>query len=207
MENDWLSDAKKLQAIALTGIEFTKDDYDKERYIEILNIAQQIISNIGNVPISRIEDLVSYHAKGYETPKVDVRGAVFRDDKILLVREKADGLWTLPGGYADVGLSAAENIEKEILEEAGIHTKADKIYSIRHKAKGAYDPDIRDFYKIFFICVALNDDDVKPGMETIDAKFFDLNQIPSLSTDRVIEEDLVMAWNAKQSGEHEVVFD
>jgi NUDIX domain len=106
--------------------------------------------SLGNIPIKRIEGLLSDFAKGYATPKIDVRGAVIEDGKVLLVRERSGGLWTLPGGFADVGLSATENVIKEIHEEAGIRTSVTSLYSVRHKAKQIYDPDIRDFYKMFF---------------------------------------------------------
>lgn len=152
MEDRWLTWAKQLQAIASTGLSFCKDEFDQERYGEIAHIANSMIAQLGTVPIERIEGLVSDFAKGYATPKVDVRGAVIEKDKILLVRERSDGCWTLPGGFADVGRSAAENVVKEIREEAGIAVSARSLYSVRHKAKQPYEPDARDFYKLFFIC-------------------------------------------------------
>lgn len=114
-----------------------------------------MLAKLGNVPIRRIEELVSGFARGYATPRVDVRGAVVDGDRILLVREKSDGLWALPGGFADVGLSAAQNVEKEILEEAGLKVSACRLYGVRHKASASYPPDVRDFHKMFFLCKAL----------------------------------------------------
>ncbi|HEX4271619.1 MAG TPA: NUDIX hydrolase N-terminal domain-containing protein, partial [Rhizomicrobium sp.] len=105
MEPQWLAHAKRLQAIASTGLHFTRDPFDKERYEGVGQIANEMLAALGNVPIQRIEGLVSDFARGYATPKIDVRGALVEDDAILLVRERSDGLWTLPGGYADVGLS------------------------------------------------------------------------------------------------------
>jgi len=116
-------------------------------------------------------------------------------------------LWTLPGGYADVGLSAAENVEKEILEEAGIEVKASFLYNLRHKAKGGFPPDVRDFYKLYFICEACNDDPVVSGLETIDAGYFAKEELPPLSLGRVIEEDLIIAWNFSESNEKKTLFD
>lgn len=84
---------------------YSKDDFDKERYGEIASIADQMLAALGKVPVQRIQDLVSDFAQGNATPKIDVRGAVFEDDKVLLVKEASDGLWTLPGGFADVGIS------------------------------------------------------------------------------------------------------
>ena len=145
MDNTWLTQAKRLQAIASTGLHFCRDEYDRERYQEIADIAHRMLAELGGVPPARILELVSDFAQGYATPKVDVRGALIEHGRILLVREKSDGCWTLPGGYADVGLSPAENVIKEIREEAGIAVSATRLYSVRHKAKREYEPDVRDF--------------------------------------------------------------
>lgn len=194
MENQWLSWAKQVQAIASTGLHFSKDEYDKERYDEIQRIACSMLCSIGNVPLQRIENLVSDSAQGYVTPKVDVRGAIIKDDKVLLVREKADGLWALPGGFADVGLSPSENILKEIREEAGIEAEIVGLYSIRHKAKQSYKPDLRDFYKLFFVCQQIDDADPVAGAEAIEIGLFPLDSLPQLSQGRVIKSDIEAAF-------------
>jgi len=207
MENQWLSAAKRLHALAETGKEFTKDEYDLERYEEISTIALQLLASLGETPIEVISHLVGAGSKGYVTPKVDVRGAVFRDNRLLLVREKTDGLWTLPGGYADVGLSPRENIEKEIYEEAGIKVQAKRLYSLRHKAKGEYDPDARDFYKLFFLCDAENASEAIAGAEISEAAYFSRTEIPPLSTGRIVASDLVAAWDAFSRSESPARFD
>lgn len=190
MEDQWLEWSKRLQAIASTGLFFSRDPFDRERYDEIACIANSMLSAIGGIPINRIEGLVSDFAKGYATPKVDVRGAVIDGAQVLLVRERSDGLWTLPGGFADIGLSPTENILREIWEEA--HIKADVIglYSIKHKAKHAYDPDARDFYKMFFLCRPLEALAITANDEIMDAGFFSLDALPPLSRGRVIERDI-----------------
>ena len=101
MENRWLTRAKRLQAIASTGLHFARDDYDRERYGEIAEIADSMLGDLGGVPVERIRGLVSDFALGYATPKVDVRGAVVEDGRILLVQERSDRRWTLPGGFAE----------------------------------------------------------------------------------------------------------
>jgi len=207
MEDTWLKHAKRLLAIASTGLEFTADEYDKERYEEISGIALQMLSDISHQPIVKIKDVISPYAKGYVTPKVDVRAAIIQDDKILLVKEVTDQLWTLPGGYADVGLSPAENVEKEVQEEAGITVKASRLYSIRHKAKGNYDADIRDFYKLFFLCEFNGVQEPTPGLETSEAQFFRKDDIPPLSKGRVLEEDLLLAWEFSKSSAKQTMFD
>ena len=165
MDNTWLTQAKRLQAIASTGLHFCRDEYDRERYQEIADIAHRMLAELGGVPPARILELVSDFAQGYATPKVDVRGALIEHGRILLVREKSDGCWTLPGGYADVGLSPAER-DQEIREEAGIAVSATRLYSVRHKAKREYEPDVRDFYKLFFLCARDGDERTPtPGLE------------------------------------------
>ena len=147
MESQWLTLAKRLQAIASTGLHFSTDEYHRERFAEVGEIANLMLADLATVSVERIQSLVSDHAKGYSTPKVDVRGALIEEDRILLVREKSDGLWTLPGGFADVGQSPAQNVAREFFEEAGLEVEVKHLYSVRHKAKQPYEPDIRDFYK------------------------------------------------------------
>jgi ADP-ribose pyrophosphatase YjhB (NUDIX family) len=207
MEDQWLKWAKRLQAIASTGLHFSKDDFDRERYREVATMAQSMLASLGNIPIKRIEGLLSDFAKGYATPKIDVRGAVIEDGKVLLVREKSDGLWTLPGGFADVGLSATENVIKEIREEAGIRASVTGLYAVRHKAKQAYEPDIRDFYKMFFLCRRVDVEPPKPGSEITDAAFFARDGLPQLSKGRVIERDIEAAFVFRENPERTVVVD
>ena len=194
MENEWLTHAKRLQAIASTGLSYSRDDYDRERFAEVGEIANAMLAALGNVPIERIPGLVSDFAKGYATPKVDVRGALIEGDQILLVRERSDGRWTLPGGFADVGLSAAQNVEKEILEEAGLAVSARCLYGVRHKAKRPYEPDARDFYKMFFLCERRDSASPCAGAETCDARFFSRGGLPELSLGRVLESDIEAAF-------------
>jgi ADP-ribose pyrophosphatase YjhB (NUDIX family) len=207
VEDQWLRWAKRLHAIASTGLHFCKDDFDRERYQEVATIAQSMLALIGNIPIKRIEGLLSDFAKGYATPKIDVRGAVIEDGRVLLVRERSDGLWTLPGGFADVGLSATENVIKEIQEEAGIRTSVTRLYSVRHKAKQNYDPDIRDFYKMFFLCRRVDEERPRPGLEVLDAAFFPRDSLPQLSRGRVIEGDIEAAFAFHESPDRTVILD
>ncbi|GAB2682421.1 NUDIX hydrolase N-terminal domain-containing protein [Aliiglaciecola sp. 3_MG-2023] len=190
----WLSYVKRLHAIAESGLAFSPEEFDRERFEEISQIARQMMSDLASVPVNQISDLVTPFHRRYVTPQVEVRGAVIKDNKILLVQEKSDKKWTLPGGYADVGLTAVENIKKEIEEEANVQVSHPRLISLRHKASGDYDPDIREFYKILFLCDPI--EPVKPlaGMETCGADFFALDEIPPLSTGRTIMRDLQDAF-------------
>lgn len=208
MEDQWLSWAKRLQAMASTGQHFSSDAFDTQRYIELADIANQMLSQLGNIPLQRIEGLVTDAAKGYVTPKIDVRGALIRDNKILLVREASDKLWTLPGGFADVGFSAAENVVKEMWEEAKLRVEVTALYAVRHKAKHEYDNDARDFYKLYYICSEADKvDPVADGVETIAAKFFGLDELPELSTGRSIVKDIVAAFEFVASDDKHAFYD
>jgi ADP-ribose pyrophosphatase YjhB (NUDIX family) len=207
MENTWLSWAKRLQGIASTGLHYSRDEFDKERYDEVAAIANEMLSALGNVPINRIQGLVSDFAKGYATPKVDVRGAIIDGDEILLVREVSDGLWTLPGGFADVGLSPGENIVKEVWEEATLRVKATAVYGLRHKAKHDYDADVRDFYKVFFMCEKTQESLPQAGPEITAVGFFRLDKLPALSTTRILEKDIAAAFAYKRSPQAAALFD
>ena len=208
MESSWLAFAKRIQSIADTGITFATDDFDKERYQELAGIANKMLADLGNVPIQQIQNLLGDLGQGYATPKVDVRGAVVNNNKILLVKEKTDGLWALPGGYADSGLSASQNIKKEISEEAQIEVAVTSLYAIKHKAQHDYDPDVREFYKLFFLCEQ-TDERVTPtpGMEVSDANFFALSALPLLSTGRTNLDDIETAFAASANKLTKVLFD
>lgn len=207
LEPKWLVWAKRLQAIASTGLHFHPNDFDAERYAEVAAIANAMLAALGDVPIERIEGLVADFAKGYATPKIDVRGAVIVRDTVLLVKERSDGLWTLPGGYADVGISAAENVVKEIREEAGIAVSADRLYGVFHKAKHAYDADPRDFYKFFFLCSKVDDTHPVAGVETADVGFFSIDRLPPLSRGRVIEQHIEAAFECYADPRRPAIFD
>lgn len=190
MEDHWLAQAKRLQALAATGLHYTREDYDRERYEEIDAIARDLIARLGGLPLERLAGLPA-RDEGYATPKIDVRAAVFRGGRILLVRERSDGFWTMPGGFADIGHSASENAVKETWEEASLRVRAVKLSHVRHRAKRAEDPDYLDFYKFYFLCDCLDGAEPAPGPETLDARFFDPGALPDLSRNRTRQEDVL----------------
>ncbi|MBC3338231.1 NUDIX domain-containing protein [Pseudomonas proteolytica] len=207
MESTWLAQAKRLQALASTGLHFCTDDFERERLEEIAHIAHSMLAQLGQVPLERITGLVSDFAQRYSTPMIDVRGALIEDERILLVREATDGCWALPGGYADIGLSAAENIVKELREEAGLSVTARTLYSVTHKAKGLYRPDVRDFYKLYFLCERTDQAAPTAGFETTDVGFFRLDELPPLSRGRTIESDLEAAFAFHRGEITQTLFD
>lgn len=193
-EPEILTWIKRIQALGATGVHFAESEYDRERYVEMVSLSHRLLAVLGEVTVESIQTIFNDVGAGYATPKIDVRGAVIRDGKILLVKEKVDGLWTLPGGYADTGISAADNVVKEISEEAGLDVTADRLYAVLHKARHNYDVDARDFYKLFFLCSNPGQQSPRPGSETDGADFFAPDALPPLSTGRTIADNITDAF-------------
>ena len=184
MQSKWLEWAQKIQATAQNGLTYTKNVFDIERYQYLQELAAEIIANHTNVEQSYLQDLFNQET-GYATPKVDVRGAVFQDNKILLVKERSDGCWTLPGGWADIGESPSESVVKEILEESGYHTKATKLIAVYDRDKQGHPPHPNYIYKLFFQCVLIGGA-ASTSIETEDVGFFAEDNIPELSLGRIL---------------------
>lgn len=186
----WLIWARELQAIAQTGITFSKNPYDTERYEQMRALAARMMAAYGNSEPERIEDLFRAQT-GYATPKVDVRGAVFREDTVLLVSELIDnGRWTLPGGWADVNLTPSENAIREVQEEAGLAVRAKKLAIVCDRDKAGHtDPYPFHIYKMFFVCEEAGVATKKEG-ETGEARFFPITALPELSTSRVLAKQI-----------------
>ena len=187
MESQWLTYAKRLQAIASTGLHFSANGFDRERYLEVGAIANEMLAQLGDVPVERIAELVSDFAKGYATPKVDVRGALIEDGKVLLVREKDDGRWSLPGGWADVNQSLREAVLREVCEETGFEVTIRKLAAVFDRSKHPHVP-VRPFhiYKHFFIC-EIAGGAARTSLETTEIGFFTESDLPAeISIGRVL---------------------
>jgi ADP-ribose pyrophosphatase YjhB (NUDIX family) len=180
----WLDWSKRLQAIAQNGLTFTRDPYDMERYSAIRRIAAEMLAEGSGLELTAILGLLEKEID-YATPKVDVRGVVFRDDKLLLVRERSDGRWTLPGGWADVCASPAENVVREIHEESGFVTRASKILAVFDRSKHPHEPPFAfHVYKIFVLCSIIGGKETLSS-ETDSVGYFGETEIPELSITRV----------------------
>ena len=190
-EPNWLIWAREIQALAQTGLAFTSDEYDRARYERFRALAAQIMAQHTGLEVGDIEAMFTQQT-GYATPKVDVRGAVFRDGRILLVRETADGdRWTLPGGWADVNESPAEAVVKEVREEAGLEVRAFKLGAVLDRSRHAHKP-IYTFHiwKLFFLC-EITGGEPQNGPETSEVAFFAEHDLPAdLSTSRVLPPQL-----------------
>jgi len=154
-EPDWIRWAREIQAIAQTGLHFSDSAYDRERYERLRDIAVEMFANGSDATKSSIR--ASFTAQtGYATPKVDVRGVVIKDGQILLVREISDGLWTLPGGWADVNNSPSEAVVREIREESGFVTRATRLIAVFDRSKHGHLPPFPfHVYKLFIACELL----------------------------------------------------
>ena len=194
----WLMWARELQALAQNGLHFAQDPFDKERYAAVQRVAKEMLAAGSGIDRQEIDGLVGRQA-GYATPKIDVRGAVFLDGRILLVRERSDGLWTLPGGWADVNESPAEGVEREIREESGYRATATKLVALWDRSRHDHPPHAFYIYKAVFLCEltaghlqdSVESDDTVEGnagydnFETDGVGFFARDALPPLSIGRV----------------------
>jgi ADP-ribose pyrophosphatase YjhB (NUDIX family) len=183
-EPSWLTWSRELQAIAQTGLTFTQDPYDRQRFERVRELAAAIMAEGGGEDPETVLNLFRQDT-GYPTPKVDVRGAAFREGRILMVRERNDGRWTLPGGWADVNQSAAECVVREIAEESGYESRVLKLAAIWDYGRQGHHPrHPASIYKIFFLC-ELTGGQSRPSIETTQVGFFDRAALPELSGGRI----------------------
>src|SRR6202021_1992478 len=198
LEPQWIRWARELQALAQTGSHFATSDYDRERYHRISEIAAEIFAKQGDIEGSKIRTIFAAQS-GYATPKVDVRAAVFRDRKVLLVQERSDGLWTLPGGWADVNDSPSEAVEREIIEESGFQAKAERLLAVFDRAKHGNEPPFPfHVYKLFVLC-RLEGGEARTTMETTGVEFVGETEIPPLSLSRVTREQIEFCFAARKN--------
>jgi len=183
MDPKWLEWAKELQAIAQNGLTYTKNPFDMERYEAVREIAAEMVATHSDVDLNTVRGLFVGEG-GHATPKVDVRGAVFRNNAILLVRERSDGLWTLPGGWADVNESPSEAVVREVYEESGYRTRAIKLLAVYDRNRHGHTPFPYHIYKLFFQCELVGGV-ASHSMETDRVAFFPEDRIPELSLLRV----------------------
>jgi ADP-ribose pyrophosphatase YjhB (NUDIX family) len=205
MSVNWLDIAKRIQAIAQGGLEFGYDKYDLDRYQQLRDISVEIMHGLTDEPVERITELFASE-KGYQTPKVDVRGIVFREGKLLMVQEGVDGNWTLPGGWADVAHTPFEVAAKEVWEEAGLKVQPVRLLAVLDKMRWPMPPDKYHIYKLFVLCEDLGGT-IASGMETLDAKWMERNEKLQLSTPRTCQEQIDLMYEFYDNPEKDVVCD
>jgi len=178
---DW---ARKVQAIAQNGLAFTTDPFDRERYTELTELVATILATELDIPVAQAKGFWQGD-EGYATPKVDVRGGIFEDDRVLLVRERSDGKWTLPGGWVDINDSPSGAVVREIREESGYQARAVKLAAVIDKLRHPHPPGIHHIYKLFFLCERIGGA-AATSNETDAVQFFPVRELPELSTGRVL---------------------
>jgi ADP-ribose pyrophosphatase YjhB (NUDIX family) len=202
---DLLEVAKRIQSIAQAGLTYSLGGYDLERYQELRDISVKMVSHMTGKNIQKVREIFASEI-GYQTPKVDVRSVVFRDGKILLVREKIDNCWSLPGGWADVGYSPYEVAVKETHEESGFEVEPVRLLAVLDKYKHPHPSDIFHVYKIFILCRLLGGGE-KTSIETSEIGFFDRFNLPELSLPRVTESQISMLFDFHDNPGKAVVCD
>lgn len=205
MEPKWLEWAKQLQAISQAGLTYSKDIYDLERFELIRKISIEILSQHTDADQEMIKHLFA-NETGYATPKVDIRGVVFKDHKILMVKENTDGGWSLPGGWGDIGLSPSEVVVKEVKEESGFDVKAVKLIGILDKKCHPHPPSPYHVYKIFILCEIIGGQ-AKEGIETSAVDFFAKDQLPQLSEERITKSQIQLAFKHLYHSQEPAAFD
>lgn len=202
----WLDWAMRLQALAQDGLLFARNPFDAARYRALRDIAAEMLAAGSGWPVERIAGLLDKET-GYATPKVDVRGAVFREGRILLVRERVDGRWTLPGGWADPGDAPSEAVEREIREESGYEARAVKLLAVYDRARQGHEPPHPfAIYKLFFQC-ELTGGEAAPSDETDGVGFFAEDGLPPLSLGRVTPRQIARLFEHLRHPEWPADFD
>lgn len=201
----WLEWARRIQAISQAGLHFSKDVFDRERYEELQQLSSEIIANYSEQSAETVKGTLVAQ-KGYPTPKLDVRGVVFQDGKLLLVKEKMDNRWSLPGGFCEVGLSASENAVKEIKEESGYDVVPKKLLAVLDSDKHTDKPQMFHYYKIFLQCDIVGGG-AQESVETSEIGFFGETELPPLSLRRNTEAQIRLLFEYLRNPEKQSVFD
>lgn len=201
----WLKWAMEIQSLAQGGLAYTNNVYDIEKYERLREIAAEMVAEKSNISLEKVKDLFC-NEKGYQTPKIDTRAAIFKDNKIILVHEN-DGTWALPGGWCDVLESIESNTLKEVREEAGLEAKAIKIIAIQDRNKHNKPVYAYGICKVFVLCEAIGGTFVE-NIETTETKYFSLDEIPeNLAEEKTSKEQIKMCFEAANSENWQTLFD
>jgi len=201
-----LNIAKSLKTMSHLGLTYAKDEYDIARYKELEQLSLEMMSELTEHPLEALS-IYFNDTKEYITPKVDIRAVIFNSDKqILLVKEKSDGKWSLPGGWADIGLSPKEIAVKEAFEETGFTVVAKKLLAVLDKRCHPHPPQLDYVYKIFIQC-EITGGEQAIAFDMLDVAFFDQNFIPELSTDRVLASHINLMFEYLNDPKKEAIID
>ena len=199
---EWL---RRVKAIAQSGLAFTRDPFDRERYEQLQRLVADLLQSELRVP-AEFAGRFWEGEVGYMTPKVDVRGAVFDGDRVLLVRERSDGLWTLPGGWVDVNDAPAAAVAREVLEESGYQARAVKLAALVDKNRHPHPPNVHHIYKLMFLC-ELTGGAPAASTETDAVDFFPVAALPPLSLGRILPAQIARLYQHQLHPELPTDFD
>lgn len=206
MEKQLIELANRIRAIAQNGLVYSLNEYDTERYEELLNLSSKITSLVSGHNLSEIKECFSIE-KEYVTPKVDIRAVVFNaNDEILMVKEKADGCWSLPGGWADVGFSPKEIAIKEVKEETGLDVVPIKLLAVLDQKSHNHPPALHYAYKIFILC-EISGGELSTAFDILDCNFYPQDNLPPLSLNRVLKSQIDLMYQYKNDNGKEVILD
>lgn len=200
----WLEWAVELQSLAQAGLTYGKDVYDKERYQRIRDISAEMLAYKADIPYEKVKELFC-NERGYQTPKLDPRAAIFKDGKMLLVREN-NGKWSMPGGWVDVNVSVKENTIKEVKEESGLDVSADRIIAVQDRAKHNLPVYAYGVCKIFVLCTVLGGR-FEENIETTESRYFGEDELPLLAEEKNTAEQIKMCFDACLDPNWETYFD
>ncbi len=202
---DYLNVFKRIKTMADTGLHYADNEFDKERYAELLEISFQLMASIMDAPVEKLKN-TQLPVLDYPTPQVDVRGFILNEnDDILLVQEKSDKKWALPGGWADIGLSPSENVIKEVKEESGLEVEVIKLLAVYDKKCHPHPPQPHYVYKIMFLCNVVGGE-LKVSHDINDVNWFSVDDLPELSEDRNLKSQIRELYRLSKS-DGNVVFD
>lgn len=204
LQPQWLEWAKELQFLAQTGLTYSKDVFDIERFERIREISAEIISAQSELSLEKVKDLFC-NETGFQTPKLDTRAAIFKEDKILLVKER-NGTWSLPGGWVDVNQTVKSNTEKEVEEKAGLKVEATRIIAVQDRNMHNMPPYAYNVCKIFVLCEILSGY-FQPNIETTESDYFRLEELPLLAEEKNNEEQIKMCFSAYHDKNWQVLFE
>ena len=201
-----LNEIKKLKAITDVGLLYANNEYDKERYSALQNISFKLLNIVSGKSIESLKESFP-SVKDYPTPKVDIRGLLLSaDKKILLIKESADGKWSLPGGWADIGETPKEVIIKEFKEETGLDVIPKALLALFDKRMHAHPPQPFYVYKMVFYCEPVSSH-INKGFDVLDAAYFDVEHLPELSEDRILKSQVELVYKKVISSDLTSYFD
>lgn len=200
----WLDWAVELQALAQAGLYYSDNPFELERYTRIREIAAEMLAHQSGFPLEKVRDIFCCET-GYQTPKLDTRAAIFRDGRILLVRER-DGRWSLPGGWVDVNCSVGENVVKEVREEAGLDVRAELVIAVQDRERHNLPVYAYKVCKIFVLCSLLGGA-FQENTETTASGWFALDELPELATEKNNREQIELCFRACQAEQWKTVLE